>query len=202
MGAFQIVLSNFGLSNVKPIFYRAGLGETPPAGAANEYPVQVGKDVGNMTGEGWDAAPKSWMGLPVFADVRFPMPGNRPDINLQTVLVEVSQRKQIVTTAVQGRNGTVKEYIADGDYEVRIRGAIVTGAGADNYPYQDVRDLHELLSRSEAVEVVADYLRLFNIYSLVVTGYSFPQTEGLQNTQLFEIEAVSDLPEELIEEDL
>jgi len=47
--------------------------------------------------------------------------------------------------------------------------------------------------------VVSDYLRIFNIYNMVVVGYSFVQQAGYQNMQMFEIAAVSDDPEELIE---
>lgn len=199
MSVFQIILSNFGLPGVKPVVYRAGFGQPLPPGEGADYPEQPSLTVEHMTGEGSDGNLKSWLGTPVFADVRFPRDG-KTDIILQTVLVDVAQRKNIVTTAVQGRNGTVKEYVSDGDYEVRIRGAIVE-AGGDGFPSSAVRDLHEILLKSNALQVVSQYLQIFNIYNLVVTGYSFPQSEGIQNTQLFEIDAISDLPDELIQEE-
>jgi len=199
MPKFQLILNSFGLAGLKPAVYRAFVGDTSPAGSGTEFPAQGDNSAGHITGEGSDANPKSWFGTPVFADVRFNRDGDDP-IKLDTVLVDVSQRKNIVTTAVQGRNGTVKEYVSDGDYEVRIRGAIVN-TGDNRYPSAEVRDLHALLSKSEALPIVADYLRLFNIYSVVVTDYSFPQQEGFQNVQIFEITAISDTPEELVRED-
>lgn len=199
MAAFQILLSNLGLSGLRPVVYRAGFGQPLPQGVERQYPEQEGGTTGNLTGESADASPKSWLGLPVFADVRFPREG-KDDIKLETVLVDVAQRKNIVVTPVQGRNGTVKEYVSDGDYEVRIRGAIVT-ASNNRYPDDRVRELHDLLSLPQTLTVVSEFLRLFRVYSLVVTGFDFRQAEGTQNTQLFEIEAISDLPEELIEDD-
>ncbi len=199
MASFQLIIGAFGLQGLKPVIYGAQLGQQRPAEAANDYPDQSPVDNDNITGEGADAQPTTWLGTPVFADLRFPRDG-KSDIKLETVLIDVSQRKNIVTTAVQGRNGTVKEYVSDGDFEVRLRGAIVK-EGRNSYPTAEVRDLQELLSRPETVKIVADYLRLFNIYSGVITGYSFPQQEGFQNVQLFEINLISDTPEELIEEE-
>lgn len=200
MAAFRIVLNTFGLQGLKPVAYRVlgGINPQTPAGAANDYPTQDGEETANITGGGWDENPKSWLGTPVFCDVRFPQDGGKPEIELETVLVDVSQTKNIVTTAVQGRNGTIKEYVSDGDYEVRIRGAIVK-PHSDMYPAKEVRELHELLTKSEALKTVSDYLRIFNIYSLVVKSFTFTQQEGFQNVQGFEINCISDTPDDLIE---
>ncbi len=211
MPNYRLVLNALGLQGLKPVIYRAKFGATRPAGSSNEYspvgdpyPAGTSYDYAKQGEEGipqniaGDAARLSALGTPVFCDIAFPR-NNKSDLVLDTVLIDVSMRKNIVTTPVQGRPGTVKEYISDGDYEVRIRGAIVEN-GTSNYPTNGVRDLHEILSRSEAIPIVADYLRQFNIYNLVVTDFSFPQREGYQNVQLFEITCLSDLPEELIEE--
>lgn len=200
MAFFQLVVKGFGLAGLKPAVYRAGFGSGLDVGDSGDFPTQVVEDVASMTGEGAGRTAHSFLGLPVFADVRFPASADNPLIVLQTVLVEVAMQKTIVKTAVQGRRGTVKEYVSDGDYEVRLRGALVS-AGSSAFPHGDMKDLQELLARRTSVEVVSDYLRLFGIYNLVITGYRFPQSEGMQNTQLFEIEAVSDLPDELVSED-
>lgn len=211
MPNFRLILNSFGLAGLKPVVYRAQFGATAPAGSKSEYqpagePLPAGAayeyaEQGENTAPlnlGGDTARYSALGTPVFCDIAFPREG-RPSLVLDTVLVDVSMRKNIVTTPVQGRPGTVKEYISDGDYDVRIRGAVVSD-GNSEYPGPLVRELHEIITRSEAIEVVADYLRQFNIYSLVVTDFSFPQREGFQNVQLFDITCLSDLPEELIEE--
>lgn len=200
MPDFRIVLSSLGLQGLKPVVYRAFIGKQAKAGSSEKFPAQTDEyAAGNIRGDSPDIARKSWLGTPVFSDVNFPREG-KENIVLDTVLVEVSQRKNIVTTAVQGRAGTIKEYISDGDYDVRLRGAIVT-AGHNRYPDDRVRDLHDLLRQSEAIPVVANYLQLFDIYSLVVTDFSFSQNEGFQNVQNFEISCISDTPEELLEVD-
>lgn len=197
MGRFQVILNTFALGALKPIVYRAQLGSEPATGGA-DFADQQGEETGSIVGGNFEDSPHSWMGTPVFSDVQFPQDGE-DTIKLDTVLIDVSQTKNIVTTAVQGRNGTVKEYISLGDYEVRIRGAIVTER-SDAYPYNQVRDFHKLLIQSNLLKVVAEYLRLFDIYSIVVKSFSFPQLEAMQNMQPFEITAISDTPDELIQE--
>jgi hypothetical protein len=193
MSVFTIIAGSFGLGLVKPVIYRLGAGKPLVTGEGGRYVVPPGSESieqnYHLAGGSLDSERLSYLGTPVFCDVEIERGDGREAFRIETCLIDVSQTKNIVTTVVQGRNGTVKEYISDGDYEVQIRGALVT----DNYyPREEVRDLHELLKRSELLTVVSDYLLLFDIKELVVTSYSFKQQEGYQNVQLFEINAISD----------
>jgi hypothetical protein len=188
MSRFSIILGAFGLGAIKPVVYSRNLGKEMPV-RSSEYQVSEQAKEYHLAGGALDESRLSVLGTPVFCDLEIERTDGRLPFRLETCLIDVSQTKNIVTTVVQGRNGTVKEYIADGDYDVRIRGALVT----DNYyPREEVRDLHELLKQSELLTVVSDYLQLFDIKELVVTDYSFKQQEGYQNVQLFEINAISD----------
>ena len=68
------------------------------------------------------------------------------ELRIDAVIIEVSQVKNIIKTSVQGRPGTVKEYISDGDYIINIRG-VVNNTGKANqklYPKDAVNDLISL----------------------------------------------------------
>lgn len=117
-------------------------------------------------------------------------------LELGTVLVDVNMSKNIVTTAINGMNGTVKEYIADGDYEVSLRGALVNKGY--EYPRDLVKKFLDLMKAKVSLKVTSEFLALFPVHSLVVKSYTMPQVEGQTNTQLFEISAMSDNPVELI----
>jgi hypothetical protein len=117
-------------------------------------------------------------------------------LDLGTVLVDIQMTKTIITTPINGRNGTVKEYYSDGDYVVSLRGALVNPKGT-NYPYDEFRALNDLLKAKVSLKVTSEFLGLFPIYNLAITDYTFPQEEGLSNTQLFQINALSDTPIEL-----
>jgi hypothetical protein len=120
-----------------------------------------------------------------------------PTLTINTVLFSVNQSKNIVKTPIQGRNGTVKEYISDGDFDIQIRGLIVSD-NANEYPKEDVRKLVEILRVQDNLEIASRYLEeTFDITNIVIESYSLPQTEGYLNVQAFEINAVSDDPIEL-----
>ncbi len=124
-------------------------------------------------------------------------------IELDECIISVVQEKNIVTTALQGRNGTIKEYISDGDYQISIIAAVSNYKEKDNehqasfeYPEDKVRQLVELLQLPETLTMQSDFLEVFGIKSAVVTGFSLEQ-ETHSNRQSFQIQMLSDLPYEI-----
>jgi len=116
-------------------------------------------------------------------------------VTLATVLVTVMQSKSIITTQVQGRNGTVKEYIGLGDFDVTINGIIVGRNGV--YPREQVRRLKQLLDAPVPVVVSSWYLQNLDIDTVVIKDYEIGQQEGEYSMQRFTINALSDTPFEL-----
>ncbi len=155
-------------------------------------------DVGEFTGD--EASKTSLMGTNVWSNLVFPagtyetLEGDEIEFNeitFDAVLLSISQSKNVVTTQVQGRNGSVKEYISDGDFQISISGAM-TGESSDVYPESEVVDLVEILKAPVSLKVESEFLNFFDIDEIVVTGYSFPQKIGSRNTQPFQITALSD----------
>jgi len=118
-------------------------------------------------------------------------------LRIDTVLIAVSQTKNIVKTPIMGRKGTIKEYISDGDFMIDIRGMIVSPY-PQYFPKDEVSLLNELLSLSKAIPVACDFLQLFGIESMVVEDFFISQKLGSRNEVPFEILALSDLAEEII----
>ena len=192
----EIVLKGFGLQSLKSKYYNTAL--TEEEADANDPQIT------------------SYLGTPVFSNIIF-IPGSYKDkkgqtvnsgeilkndeknenFKIDTVLFDVSQQKQIIKTNIQGLSGTVKEYISKGDYQISIRGAVVSPSSL-RYPEEEVAQLKEYLEAEAAIGVASRFLDdVFNIQTIVIESFSFPQVEGLQNVQLFEISAVSDDPIEL-----
>ncbi|WP_308003034.1 DUF6046 domain-containing protein [uncultured Chryseobacterium sp.] len=128
-------------------------------------------------------------------------------------IMTVNQEKNIITTALQGRDGTIKEYISKGDYNISIMLGIVnyadiyvpnmiTGLGTEittasaEYPLEKIREFHEILASDETLTVASDFLSIFNIKSAVVKSYSLEQ-ETFGNRQSIKIEMLSDYPYEI-----
>jgi hypothetical protein len=158
-----------------------------PQGPANEQPLYL-----------------SPLGTPVVADITF-VGGSYTDENgrtvtfptltLATVLITVSQPKRIVKTEIQGRNGTVKEYIGMDDWQITING-ILTGPNGI-YPVEDMSDLRDILKAPITLPVVSRYLQMMEIFNIVVQDYTLDQEPGGFSKQNFTINAISDLPVEL-----
>lgn len=117
-------------------------------------------------------------------------------VKIDTVLFIVNNSKNIVKTAVQGLNGTIKEYISDGDAQISIKGIIV--GGYNKYPFDEVQILQALLDAPVPIGVNSYYLNNFGIYNIVIESFAFPQNMGSYSQQPFEINAISDAPAELI----
>lgn len=185
--AGRLIIRSFGLQFLKTELYKQGM----PVASEKDQPLYK----------------SSMLGTPVFSDLSIQETSYRsgdrilttPAISFETVLFNVMQRKNIVVTPVQGRNGTVKEYISDGDYQISIRG-VITGPNG-KYPkdeeIQSVKTLFQKLIAPIALDVDSWFLAQFGIYSIVVSDFSFPQFEGVQSSQAFEIQAISDIPLDL-----
>ena len=112
------------------------------------------------------------------------------DVTLQAVLVTVSQVKRIVQTEIQGRPGTVKEYIGMGDYNITIDGTIAGGNG--RYPADEVRTLKTALDVTAPIDVVSRYLQALDIHAVVISDYTLDQEPGGYSQQRFTINCISD----------
>jgi len=111
------------------------------------------------------------------------------------VLITVSQAKKIITTEIQGRDGTVKEYIGLDDYQVVVNG-IITGANGI-HPVDEIAQLKKMLDAPVAIDVACAYLQNLGIQSLVVMDYVFEQQAGGYSYQTFSITFKSDVPQQL-----
>lgn len=120
---------------------------------------------------------------------------------------QVSQSKNIVTTPLQGFNGTIKEYMSDGDFQISIDGRLsgiydnVTDSfqRSSLYPFEYVKSLVAALRVPAAIPLSNQILSgIFGINFAVVTNFSFPRDTAGMNFQKFTIDLISDRPIEVI----
>ena len=112
---------------------------------------------------------------------------------IDTALFTVTQTKNIIKTAISGADGSIKEYISDGDYIINIKG-IITGENGV-YPFYEVQNLLEFLKLKQNLYISSNYLNdLFGVVSVVIDNFEFPQDEGGISFQKFNINCLSDNP--------
>lgn len=113
---------------------------------------------------------------------------------MNDAIAAISRSKNIVTTQITGQNGTIKEYISNGDYNISIVvgvAAVKDGVIVDEYPTEGLQELRQFLDNNEALEINSEFLKIFNIDRIVVKSFSVTQSTE-SNYQSVNISAISD----------
>lgn len=199
-GQAELILKSAGLGLLKPKFYRLD--------AAKIAEEQEPEDTMGITG--------NLSGTPVFDAVIFKNPGGNftlgqfndtnsqsgsgqitdEDLVLPIALITATQEKNIVRTKIQGRNGTVKEYISDDDWNINIKGVLV-GDNSNKRPVDELKKLDKFRSSPLALDVISNFLDDLKVYTVVITSATYEQREGMRNVYDFNINCYSDEPFEL-----
>jgi hypothetical protein len=136
----------------------------------------------------------SWMGTPIRD--RLILESDDLTVILDNVIMTLSMTKNIVKTIINGRKGTVKEWVSDGDYNITVSGGLYGHTSA--YPEEQVFALRRVLESGQALNCQSDFLDLFGVYQIVIETFNIPQSEGFTNVQPFDFTASSDEPIELL----
>jgi hypothetical protein len=149
---------------------------------------------------------KSVLGTPIYTEVVIKktsdvvVDGNTfssPEyIRFDTCIVNIQQQRNIIKTPIQGRNGTVKEYISDGDYQISIKGSIF-GDAPDKMPSKIIKDSHTLFIEPNELWIECDILRYLNIQYCVIESYTISQVEGSRSRVDIDMNILSDDPIEV-----
>ena len=139
-----------------------------------------------------------FFGLPIWDNLILNSDDKNKSLEIDMVLIDVSMSKNIIKTPIQGMNGTVKEYISDGDYVINIQGGIFNNKDSNAYPEDDVLTLIEICQKQESIRVISKFLEHFDISDIVIENYKLSAKEATSNVQFFTINAISDMPKELI----
>lgn len=118
------------------------------------------------------------------------------ELRIDTVLIEAVRPRIIKKTLVTGRQGRIKEFISNDDWNISIRGVLFSD-DKDDYPREKLAKLNELCRYEHSIVVVSDYLQQLLIWDIVVERLRLPQRAGKISAQAFEILASSDMPYEL-----
>ena len=107
-------------------------------------------------------------------------------------LISITGKKRIITTPIDGHNGSFKEFFANDDYRIVIRGIAVNEEEEEYYPEKIVRELRKLAEKPSALKVANKLLSYFNINQLVIEEYDFPAVEGGMGLQPYTFTCLSD----------
>lgn len=123
-------------------------------------------------------------------------------IRIYNAILSVSQTKNIVSQAIQGRNGTIKQYISEGDFVISLNGKVSGVYNTANntwdynsrkFPETGTKAIKDICAVNANIDVSSAFLQqVFDITNVVITDYSFTQREGNRNEQMFNVNMLSD----------
>jgi len=192
VGQAKLILKGSALALLKPKFYAVNVDE-------------IAKEQVDI-----DLLKSSKFGTPIFDVFSFnATPGNKiqytaskefgggqviidAPFKFETALIEVNQTKNIVKTTIAGTDGSVKEYMSEGDFVVNLKGVIV-GDTANQRP--DINVLNSLVAYLKApvsIPISCNFLNELLISSVVIESYKLGQREGARNVVDIEINMLSD----------
>ena len=124
-----------------------------------------------------------FLGRPVF------QPLTIGGLYLPNSIITISVKKNIVTTSVTGRAGTIKELVSSEDYNINIKGAFVNNDGS--FPAYEMEQINQYFQAKENYDIDNELCSLLGIEKVVFTSLDFP-TSGKTNVLLYNISCLSD----------
>jgi hypothetical protein len=189
MGQYRIILNSFGLQHIKPLFY--GVGKPLEVGAGDyNSPALVYDYFPRFDTGSTDTQRMSVLGTPIFSDMILQY--RETKLVLDLVLLEVTQKKTIVSTSIVGRDGSVKEFINNADYSINIKGSLFSNM-PNVVPEEELKKLKEIVAINDTIRVISPFLDLFDVRNIVVSMSKINQLEGKSNIINFDITCESDL---------
>lgn len=116
----------------------------------------------------------------------------RTKIEFEIALVEINNQRNIVKTSVAGRNGTIKEYMSDGDDLITIRGSL-TSKYSNLPPYDLMRNFKSVTKSPLALLVTSNFINFMGVFNLVIEDAKLTQREGTRNVYDYELSCSSDV---------
>lgn len=207
MDKHKIIIQAFGLSHVKILAYSGAIGALE---AFSNFSKGNSNDYNGLLPDGGEpniANDTSVLGTPVFDNLIIAS-GNYIDttyglttynqIRLDACLITLYQQNNVVLTPIQGKDGEVIEYISKMSFRINVKGGIF-GVG-NKRPFADIANFKLAIQTNDILKVIpvnntsGGFLNEWDISQFAILDKNFPQLAGGYNCQLFEFNAIQDVP--------
>jgi hypothetical protein len=114
---------------------------------------------------------------------------------LKSCLVSITPTKNIIKTAINGRNGTIKEYISQGDFVINVKGLIVSedASAPMTYPEREINLFWEIVNYVGQLDIINHNIN--KVVTRVIVddqGTDLNEIEGSINQLAFTLQLLSD----------
>lgn len=134
------------------------------------------------------------LGLPLFQAIIFTdaQEPNGEELNLNDCLVDFGMTRNIVKTPVVGRDGTIKEFISNGDYDFSVKGLFINQAHPDRIPEAQIRKAVRWFKKGRNLGVEGKIFDILGVHNIVVESFHCPQVPTFIGMRPFELKCISD----------
>lgn len=199
----KIIIEAFGLGALTTLAYAATI---PPLSLRtntpqrNPYPAGLPQAPGQDAPLGysalgtavWDQLVLASTGSFTFTDPVTQQAVKVPQLTLDTVLVTIERTTKIVTTSIQGRDNDVVEYINKGNWTINIKGGVY--GSVNQRPQDQIAMLQQIEAAKIDIPATCNLFKEWNIDNIVIKRINLPTMAGSYSFQVFEMEAISDVP--------
>jgi len=131
--------------------------------------------------------------LPVQGNIELKLP-QKDKLVLTSPIVNANLSKHIVTTPLVRYDGTVKEYVSMGDWQIEVKGFFCQHEEAK--PLQELTQMLAYVKEAREIEITSEYINALGVYSVVVTELDLPAVP-YGNLIAYRLSLLSDKPFEL-----
>lgn len=138
---------------------------------------------------------KDIQGRYYFMPVAFLYKGKEYEI--ECAAISITGKKNIVSTPLVGRKGSVKELISLEDFSIHIAGIII---GEDKqWPEDKLDKINELYNINDALEIKCALTDIFLTEGdkVIIQDISIPKMQQIEHVQIIEMNCLTDKPLEL-----
>jgi hypothetical protein len=198
----KIIIQTFGLPLAEIGVYAAGVGILRAREATRGGPdkqIYLGKT--GTPNQPDEPIASSVLGTPVFDNLII-QAGKYTDsvlgaqsyvaLRLDSAIITLSQTDNVVLTSIAGRDGEVIEYVSKMSFRINVKAGIF-GTG-NQRPKSDIETLAVILKSNDVLKVQSGFLSEWNISELVILNKNIPQIPGGYNYQIFEFNAIENVP--------
>lgn len=108
------------------------------------------------------------------------------DLAIDAYNIDTDTTKNIVENSFIGKDGTVKEYISNGDLQASITIVLMSGE-INKYPEEDFRILMDVLRYEGTIRMQSKFFDRMGVYDFAVKGYSLSAEQYEQQTITFTV---------------
>jgi hypothetical protein len=117
--------------------------------------------------------------------------GGVSDLLIESCFVEVSLTKNIIKTPITNRNGTIKQSISAGDYQIKVTGGLFSPKNELKKPWSQIQHLNSFALRKKSIQVNHRLLYRLGVFDVVIDRLDLIPSEYV-NVQRFSMMCSSD----------